>query len=194
MEKGVLFIVSGPSGVGKTCLVNEAIKRLKDEGHDIGRVVTYTSRSPRPKEVDGEDYLFIPKEDFQQKIRDDFFLEFSEHLGHFYGSPKIIDGNLDLGKSFVLIINIEGVKNAKKTYDDSISIWIDPPDANVLKTRLLGRNDCDEKKVERRLQKSKEEIEQAHKMRLFKYFLVNDVFEQAVNEFILLVKKILKQI
>jgi len=189
MKKGVLFIVSGPSGVGKTCIVNEALKRLRDEDYDMARVVTYTSRPKRPKEVDGIDYNFISREDFEQKIRDDFFLEFSKHINHFYGSPKIIDGNLNLGKSFILTVNIEGVRNAKKTYYDSVSIWIDPPDANVLRNRLLGRNDCGKEEIERRLEKAKEEIEQAHKNRLFKYFLVNDVFEQSVNEFMMLVKK-----
>lgn len=189
-RKEKFFVVSGPSGAGKTSIVTEALNRLQKE-HDITRIVTYTSRPPREGEVDGKDYMFILGDDFKQKIQDGFFLETTEYSKHLYGSPLPPQQEMELGKSFVLIVEIEGAKKAVKEKGDGLAIWIDPPSMEVLKSRLLKRGDETVQQVERRVARAEEEIKEAHKIKTFDYFLVNEDFEQAVGEFIMLIKKVM---
>lgn len=192
-KSGKLFVLSAASGAGKTSVVTEALNRLKEK-FDIERVMTYTSRTPRDGEVDGQDYQFLSKEDFERKIKDGFFLEFTEYAGKYYGSPASIIPELDLGKSFVMVIDIEGAKSVSKAHSDAVCIWMDPPSINVLKDRLLKRGTETEVQIERRLNVAKQEMEEAHKQqRLFTYRLVNEDFDQAVREFMLIVEKALNR-
>jgi len=189
-KRGKLFVISGPSAAGKTCVVTEALNRLQKD-HGITRIVTYTSRPPREGEVEGEDYVFVSGEEFKQKQQEGFFLETNEYGGHIYGSPSPLDDDFELGKSFVIIVDIEGAKSIAKEFRDAMMIWIAPPDMTALKNRLEKRGTESELQIEKRLAQAEEEMKEAHKIRLFEYVLVNDVFEQAVEELILLVKKTL---
>ena len=191
-KKGKLFVVSGPSGVGKTTVVSAAIKRLNDD-HNVARIITYTSRSPRNGEVSGKDYQFISAEDFKEKIKQDFFLESTEYAGHLYGSPKPSENEMALGKSFVAVLDIEGAKRVSNAlHKDVVLVWIAPPDMTVLKNRLIKRSADTVVQIEKRLARAKEELDEAHKSRLFNYVLVNDIFEQAVEELKMLIEKLLK--
>jgi guanylate kinase len=192
-EKGKVFIVSGPSGAGKSSVISNALDRLGSE-FDISRVITYTSRAPREGEADGIDYFFISKEEFRDKMKDDFFLETTEYSGHFYGSPFPPEADIELGKSFVLVLTIDGANNAMKKFRDAVSIWISPPDMTILRNRLEKRGSENKAKIDDRLNEAKKEMDEAHKSRIFEFVLVNDLFEQSIEEFMLLVKNALKKI
>jgi len=188
-NNGKVFIISGPSAAGKTVLVTEVLRRLQDSGLDISRIVTCTTRSVRDGEVNGKDYLFVSREDFDKKFKEGQFLETNEYAGQLYGSPQPPEEEIELGKSFFLVVDLEGAKLATKAYKDAVLVWVVPPDMTTLKNRLEKRGSDNEKQVKERLAKAEEEMAEAHKIRLFEYVLVNDVFDQAVEEFILLVKK-----
>jgi len=187
-KSGKIFVVSGPSGVGKTSLVENAISRLSKE-IDISRMITYTTRQSRNGEENGKDYNFVSGQDFEKKVSDNFFLETNKYSGNLYGSPLIDQAELELGKSFIYILDIEGAKRAIKHYRGSTSVWIDPKDLKVLHNRLTKRGSETAKQIEQRIDQAEQEMKEAHKIRLFDYYLVNDDFEQAVNEFMMVVKK-----
>ena len=182
-EKGKLFVVSSPSGAGKTSVVNEALVRLQKK-YDIDRVITYTSRPSRQDEVNGKDYFFLSREEFEQKIKSKFFLEFTEYTEHFYGSPKSILSDLELGKSRIMVIDIEGAKRISSIFHDAVLIWLTPPDMKTLKDRLIKRGTESESQMESRLIEAEKEMKEAPDGRLFRYTLVNDIFEKSVVEFI----------
>ena len=186
-EKGKLFIVAGPSGAGKTTIVKEAIKRLSNDFY-ISKVATYTCRTPRDGEIDGADYHFLTPEEFAKKEKDGFFLETTKYNGHPYGSPASVLSDIELGKSFVVVTDIEGVKNFTHLHNGATFIWISTPDIKELKRRLLKRNSPHSSQLEERLNLAEEEMKEAQKSRLFNFHLVNDNFEQAVNELELLIK------
>lgn len=187
-KTGRFFVISGPSGAGKTTIVNEALSRLAKD-IEISRVVTYTSRPPREGEVNGRDYVFISGDEFKQKISDKFFLETVEYAGHAYGSPLPPKEEMELGKSFILIVELEGAKRAVKEIDQGLSVWIETPGLGVLRERLEKRGTESTEQIEKRIARAEEETKEAHKIRIFDYNLVNDDFEQAVREFIMLIKK-----
>ena len=109
-RRGKLFVVSAPSGAGKTTIVNFIVERY---GHyfNLSRVVTYTTKKPHKSEKNGLDYYFVSKEEFEQKAKEDFFIEYSTAYGHYYGSPFHIVHDLDIGKSYILVIDQNGAKN-----------------------------------------------------------------------------------
>ena len=186
-NRGKLFVISGPSGVGKTSVVVEAIKRLSKD-NDISKVITCTSRLPRGNEANSKDYHFMSKQDFIQKMKAGFFLETAEFDGNFYGSPSSILADLELGKSFLAILDLEGVKSVSKIVHDAIFIWFSVSDDKELKLRLKKRKTESENKIEKRYQKALQEIQEAHHIRVFRYKLVNDDFERSVEELVGVVK------
>ncbi|MFC1894924.1 guanylate kinase [Candidatus Dependentiae bacterium] len=187
-KKGNLFVLSGPSGVGKTTLTIETIKRIHDD-FDLSKVITYTTRPKRKNEINGKDYYFLSHKEFEEKIKSDFFLETTRYDNHLYGSPISILQDLNIGKSFAIITDLDGVKNIAHLHNAAVLVWISPPNINDLRKRIIGRGIHTEKKIENRLKLAEKEIEQAHqKTRIFKYFVVNENFEQTVNELIVLIK------
>lgn len=183
--KGKLFIVYGPSGVGKSTIVREAIKRLSAD-YDISQVITYTCRQPRPGEVNGKDYFFISHDEFEEKRRDDFFLETNEYANKHYGSPASIIDELENGKNLILVTERLGAKNISHIIRDSILIWIEAP-LKELKNRLQKRN-SESSEIEKRLVIAEKEIQEEHKQRMYNYCIENEDFEQALAEFILAIK------
>lgn len=185
--KGKLILVSGPSAAGKTTIVAEALNRLTKD-HDISKIVTTTSRPPREDEVNGKDYHFVSGQEFDQKMKNGEFLETVTFSGHRYGSPLPPGQEMELGKSFIYVLELVGCKQAAKLPHDKLTVWIEPPDIKTLRARLKKRGSETESAFERRVEQSIADMEEARKIRLFDYYLVNDSFDQAVNEFVLLVK------
>ncbi|WP_461830054.1 guanylate kinase [Aquifex sp.] len=172
---GKVFIISAPSGTGKTTVAKKVLSQLPD----LVRVVTYTTRPPRPGEVDGQDYRFISKEDFEKKIKENYFLEYANVYGNYYGTPKKdIEDILSQGKDALLIIDVQGAFKVKSLMPEAVSIFLLPPSFEELKRRIEGRGYVD-KNLEKRLQTAKEEIPCA---RYFDYIVINDFLNNAVEK------------
>ncbi|MBD3231165.1 hypothetical protein GF322_00730 [Candidatus Dependentiae bacterium] len=188
-NEGILFIISGPSGVGKTSLAREAISRVTKD-FNIKKVTTYTTRPIRENETDCQDYFFLSQEEFENKFKNGFFLETTKYDNHKYGSPAHILEDLKLGKSFVIVTDMLGIKNISNLHKDSIFIWISPPSIKELRRRIIKRQGHAENKIEDRLTLAEQEMKEAHeKTRIINWFLVNEVFEKSVNELEKIIKK-----
>lgn len=172
---GKVFILSAPSGAGKTTVARKVLEQIPE----LVRVVTYTTREPRPGEQDGQDYRFISKEEFEAKIKEGFFLEYANVYGNYYGTPKKeIDELLSLGKDVLLIIDVQGAFKVKSLMREAVSIFLLPPSLEELKRRIEGRGYVD-KNLEKRLQTAKEEIPCA---KYFDYIVINDFLNNAVEK------------
>ncbi len=176
-KKAVLVIISGPSGVGKSTIAKEAVKRL-------GGAYLSVSVTTRPKselETDGKDYWFISKEEFEKKTKEGSLLEYAEVFGNFYGTPKDkVDEALAQGKSVILVIDVQGGRQVKAKYPDAVMIFIMPPSAKHLAQRLNGRGRDDEKTAKKRLSLADDEIAAA--WRYYNNMVINDDLEQAISE------------
>ncbi len=175
-KEALIIVVSAPSGSGKTTLVN----RLLAEIPGIKQTVSFTTREPRKGEIRGEDYVFISSEDFKKRIENEEFLEWEENFGNYYGTSSVqVREMLDAGYDIVLSIDVKGAKKIKKTFPESVSIFIMPPSAEELATRLRSRNTDDEQAVARRLKESRRELEEADE---YDYMIVNEDLDKAVEE------------
>lgn len=181
VRQGKLFIVSAPSGAGKTSLVVAAVKRLSVE-HPIERVVTYTTKQPRPGETPGQDYHYISIAEFKTKIVQGFFIEWSVSYGHYYGSPRSILDNLSRGVSLVLVIDRAGARQVYAQLKDVVLIWIYTKDITTLQERLTNRATENFEQMRRRLQLAQEEIEEEAREHLYQYHILNEAFENALLE------------
>ena len=169
------MIVSGPSGVGKGTLV----KRLVKERADVTECITCTTRAPRVGEVHGREYFFLSKEQFEKKIAEDGFLEYDQHFGNYYGTPKAFVEETLKEKSVVLEIDVVGALNAKKVYPDSVLVMIVPPSKEELAARLRGRGTETEEAIAHRLERLEYELSQKDK---YDYVLINDDLEEAYKK------------
>ena len=176
-NNGNLIIISGPSGAGKGTICTELLKR----NNNIIPSISYTSREKATTEVDGVDYYYITKEEFEGKIKNNFFLEYAKvHNNDYYGTPKqaVID-NLNQGLNVLLEIDIEGALKVKEIIKDVLCIFVLPPSMEELKNRLYKRNRESEEKILSRFKKAYQEINQINK---YNYVVVNDEIENAVNK------------
>lgn len=181
--KGKLFVVSGPSGVGKGTVVAEVIKRLPN----LKRAVTYTTRKPRQGEITGKDYHFVTQEEFERLKQQGSFLEWAEVYGNFYGSPKHeVEQLLSRGHNVVLVLDVQGALAVKQQVPDAVLIFLKPPSLNELKRRLEARGTDTPEVIERRMAKAQWEMEQAVK---FDCIVLNDNLEDAVNELVRLMRR-----
>ncbi|MBO8160865.1 MAG: guanylate kinase [Thermosipho sp. (in: Bacteria)] len=172
--KGTLFVVSGPSGVGKTSIINSLINKLDN----VVFSVSCTTRAPRPGEVDGVDYFFVSKEKFMKMIENSEFLEWAEVHGNLYGTPKkFVLENIEKGKRIILDIDVQGALQVKKNFDDAVFIFVAPPSYEVLRERLLKRGTEKTEALLKRLENAKWELS---KMIEFNYLIVNDDLEKSV--------------
>ena len=172
---GKLFVVSAPAGAGKTTLV----QMITSEIPQVCKSVSHTTRAPRDFERPGYDYHFISPEQFQAKINDGEFLEFVNIHDHFYGtSRKLLQKQLDEGKSVILVIDTEGAFKIKKLFPATL-IFIIPPSMEVLKERLLKRGSESIDKLEKRLEVAKIELTLADK---FDYQIINEDLNTAFND------------
>lgn len=177
-QKGKLIIISAPSGSGKTTIVQYVLR----QDLPIEFSVSATSRKPRPGEKHGSDYYFISKEQFQQKIKNNEFLEYEEvYKGIWYGTLKSeVDKITMQGKNVIFDVDVKGGLNIKKAYGkDALSIFISPPSLEALETRLINRSTETPEKIAVRVAKAKKELQYADK---FDVVVVNDILEEAFQE------------
>jgi guanylate kinase len=173
-----LFVVSGPSGVGKGTLVS----RVRGQRPDLGLTVSATTRQPRPGEVDGTSYYFLSVEDFEQRVAAGEFLEWANVFGNRYGTLRSeVDRNLDAGKSVILEIDVQGALNVRKLMPEAVLVFIEPPSFEALESRLRGRGTEEEEVVQVRLKTAKEELELAPS---YDERIVNDDLQEATSEFL----------
>ena len=175
-EKGVLLILSGPSGCGKDTI----IKELKERYGDIKQSVSATTRAMREGEVDGVDYYFTDTVTFEENIKKGYFLEYVKYGDNYYGTPKkAVDEMIDSGVSVLLKIEVEGAGNVRKVYPDIVSVFIIPPSMRVLSERLRGRGTETEESFCKRIDTARKELERA---REYDYIVINDDLEQCVAD------------
>jgi len=183
-SKGVLYIVSAPSGAGKTSLV----KALLKTDPAIRLSVSYTTRAPRPGETDGRDYHFVSRERFKAMLAEGEFLEHAEVYGNFYGTSKgVIARDLDAGRDNLLEIDWQGAAQVKAHFPQSASIFILPPSFNALRTRLNGRGQDSAEVIERRLAAAAHDVAHAG---AFDYIIVNDDFDHALQDLVAITRSI----
>jgi guanylate kinase len=183
-KTGIIVIVSGPSGVGKSTISKELVKRLKD----VYLSVSVTTRPKSEIEIDGNDYWFISKKEFQERIDKGLFLEYAEVFGNLYGTPKdkIIEA-LDAGKTVILEIDVQGARQTKAVFPDAEMIFILPPSAKTLAERLNNRGRDAEEVAEERLGEASSEIASA--WQYYKHMVINQDLQQAINECIEIIEK-----
>lgn len=157
MDKGLLFIISGPSGVGKGS-IRELV--MKDSSLNLTYSVSLTTREKRPHEVDGKDYYFVSEEEFYKNIEKGNFLEYNLFVGHSYGTPKDkVEEQLDKGKNVLLEIDVNGAKQVMSTFKGKlVTIFILPPSLEELEKRIRSRSTENESDIEKRLARAKNEI------------------------------------
>lgn len=166
MSKGKTFIISGPSGVGKSTVLNALLK----EYPDLYFSVSATTRGPREGEVDGIHYHFIAPEYFHQMIEEDAFLEYAEYVGNFYGTPKkFVDEAMESGRDVILDIEIQGAQQICAKRPETVRIFIAPPSWAELERRLTSRGTDDVDKVQKRLLRAKVELKMADR---YDYFVL----------------------
>ena len=176
-RKGKVVIVSGPSGVGKSTICKEVVKRL----NNVDLSVSVTTRPGSETEIDGDDYWFISEEEFQERINKGLLLEHAEVFGHLYGTPKDkVDESLQRGRTVILEIDVQGAKQAKVIFPDAIMIFILPPSAKTLAERMNRRGREGAEAAEERLDGAGAEIAAA--WQYYKHMVINEDLQQAVNE------------
>ena len=173
-KKGVLFVVSGPSGVGKGTIN----KRLFEEfGDRVAYSVSATTREPREDEVNGREYFFISRQEFEKRVANNEFLEHAEYAGNCYGTPRdYVLSLLQRGVSVILEIDVQGAMQVKRRMPESVSVFILPPSFEELEHRLRGRGTETPEKIERRLAAAKAEMARAPE---YDYQIVNDDLDAA---------------
>jgi guanylate kinase len=174
-RRGLLFVVSAPSGTGKTTLVD----RLG--GHpDMRRSRSYTSRPARDGEVDGVDYNFVSRQTFEDRVRRGEFLEWADIFGNLYGtSRRDTEIELAAGRDLVLVIDVQGARQVRRQAPDSVAIFVLPPSYGVLASRLRGRNRDSDASIERRLATARAEVTAVEE---YDYVVVNDDLDRCVKE------------
>ena len=171
-----MFIVSAPSGAGKTSLVRRAVAELAD----LAVSVSHTTRPMRPGETDGVDYHFVDRDAFEAMIDDDRFLEYAEVFGNFYGtSVDAVSACLDRGQDVILEIDWQGAEQVRRKLEDVVSVFVLPPSRAVLLERLRARGSDSEEVIARRTAEAVVEMQQYHRA---DYLIVNDDFDRALAE------------
>lgn len=174
-RRGVLFVVSAPSGAGKTTLCKELVASVSG----VHPSVSYTTRKPRQGEVHGRDYYFVDEQAFQDMVQRNDFAESARVYGHFYGTPRqALTDMMDKGLDVLLEIDTQGAMQIKKKFTDGVYIYILPPSIEDLRTRLLQRGDPQEE-IQRRMQKARQEI---LSYREYDYIVRNEDLKQALHE------------
>lgn len=182
-EKGLLIVISGPSGVGKGT-VRKALFQRKD--HNLDFSISMTTRNPREGEVEGKDYFYVTKEKFQEEIQKGNLLEYAKFVGNYYGTPKdkVVE-KLEEGKEVVLEIEVQGAMQVKAKMPDAVFIFIAPPSYKALESRLVNRGTETSDVILERLNKAKNEIMLASS---YDYIVVNDEVENAVDKIIAIIR------
>ncbi|HGG59945.1 MAG TPA: guanylate kinase [Gammaproteobacteria bacterium] len=175
--KGSLFIVSAPSGAGKTSLIHALLQMLDG----VTESVSATTRAPRPGEEDGRDYHFLDEDSFRERLASGDFLEHAEVFGNFYGTLKsTVMESLAAGDDVILDIDWQGARQVRKQWPDAISIFILPPSRDALEQRLRGRGQDSDEVIRDRMRQARDEMSHYNE---YDYLVINDDFEQAAADF-----------
>ncbi len=174
-DKGLLVVVSGPSGAGKGTVCAEYMKSFKD----CSLSVSATTRSPRPGEIDGINYFFLSEEEFKNKIDSHGFLEHAVFCGNYYGTPKdAVMKMIESGNDVILEIEVQGAMQVRSHYPEAVLVFVTPPSLSVLSERLLKRGTETDEVIKTRLERATEEFKLVDK---YNYILVNDTVENATK-------------
>ena len=175
-QKGLLIVLSGPSGVGKAT-VRKAL--FKSPDHKFTYSVSMTTRKPREGEVEGQDYYFVSEEEFLKRIKEGRFLEYAKFVGNYYGTPiEQVQKMIEQGDEVVLEIEVEGAMQVKAKMPDAVLVFIAPPTYGALKTRLLGRGTETEEIIMERISKAHRELTLAAG---YDYIVINDDVDNAAD-------------
>ncbi len=175
-KKGLLIVISGPSGSGKGSIIKDLLQKNKN----IWLSISCTSRQPRGNEQDQVEYYFLTKEQFEDKIQNNEMLEYAQYGDNYYGTPKeYIKSHLDQGEDVILEIEIQGALKVKELLPETLFIFILPPSMQELRKRLEGRNTESKEKIEKRFKTAYNEINEVSK---YNYVVVNDDIEIASNK------------
>lgn len=175
-KKGMLIILSGPSGSGKDTILTQLEKREQN----IQLSISMTTRAARMWEKDGFHYYFVDRASFEEKIANNEILEYAEYSGNYYGTPKApVDKWLEEGKTVILKIEVQGAENIRKMYPDAVSIFLMPPSMKILEERLRNRESETEDSIQSRMAIAKDEIKRSDE---YDYIVVNDIVDYAVSD------------
>lgn len=178
MSPGTLYIVSAPSGAGKTSL----LKAVRSQLVNLKVAVSHTTRAPRPGEFDGEHYHFVTKQEFNKIQEGGNFIEYAEVFGNFYGTSKqSVDSVLNKGNSVVLEIDWQGAQQVRKVYTNAVSIFILPPTIDELEKRLKARGQDSEEVIQGRMDQAQSEISHYNE---YQYLIINDNLDEAIQRLI----------
>jgi guanylate kinase len=171
-----VFVITGPSGVGKGTLIRGLMERLGE----LELSVSATTRGPRPGEQDGVDYHFLTRAEFDRKVRDGEFVEHADYAGRSYGTLRSeLEERVRAGKPVVLEIEVQGARQVRESVPDAVQVFIAPPSLHELRTRLIGRGTDDPEGVERRLQVAAQELKAQPE---FAHVVVNDRLQDALEQ------------
>ncbi|OGW75946.1 MAG: guanylate kinase [Omnitrophica bacterium RBG_13_46_9] len=182
-RKGQIFVISAPSGSGKTTICKRVLRRIKS----LTPSISVTTRHPRPGEKNKKDYHYISVESFKKKIEEESFFEWTENFGYFYGTPKgFILENIRKGKNLLLSIDMKGAAHIKRKFPDSVLIFIKPPSLKELSHRLRRRASDGKAEIVKRLRKAKKELSYASR---YDYVVINNRLDDAVDEVVSIIRK-----
>lgn len=182
-NNGQIIVISAPSGAGKGTIIQELLKR---DNKTRWLSVSATSRDPRPGEKEGVTYYYLTREEFEKRIKEDYFLEYTNYAGNYYGTPKeFIKEKIEQGIDVILEIEIEGATNIKKLIPEALFIFIMPPSLKELVKRLKGRGTETNEKILKRFHEAYKEVNEVTK---YNYVVVNDEVENAVEKIEAIIK------
>ncbi|MBK1705336.1 guanylate kinase [Halochromatium glycolicum] len=174
--QGILFVVSAPSGAGKTSLV----RALLEGDADLQLSVSYTTRARRSGEIDGQHYHFVDQDTFEQMVAADAFVEYARVFGNAYGTAAAtLRETLDGGQDLLLEIDWQGARQVRQRFPESVSVFIVPPSLSALDARLRGRGQDSDAVIRERMDKARDELSHWSE---YQYLVVNDRFDQALSE------------
>ncbi len=175
-KKGILTVVSGFAGSGKGTLMQNLLEKYDNYALSISA----TTRSPRGNEVDGREYFFKTKEEFEKMIAQDELIEYASYVENYYGTPRAyVEEQLEAGKDVILEIEVQGALQVKEKFPETLLVFVTPPSAEILKNRLVGRGTETMDVVELRMKRAAEESEMMHK---YDYLAINDDLETCTEE------------
>lgn len=175
MHKGLLLVISGPSGTGK----GTVCKKLLSNRSNIKYSVSATTRKPRDGEIDGVNYFYLSEKEFLDLLQNDALIEWDKYCDNYYGTPKkYVEDALDQGIDVILEITVEGALEVKKKYPDCVLLFILPPSFDELRRRIVGRGTEEFDVIEKRLNQAQKEMNAVFE---YDYYVVNDSLEEAVN-------------
>ena len=182
-RKNILFVVSAPSGAGKTTIIRKVLKSIKD----LDLSISYTTREPRPRETNNIDYRFISEKDFKVKIDEKRMVEWAFVHGNYYGSGRdCVEKSFEKGNDVIFDIDVQGGEQIKKLFPEAVLIFIIPPDAEELKSRLLKRKTESEEQLRLRINKINDEIQKGAEH--YQYLIINDNLNYAVNNLLTIIR------